>query len=75
MAVGMTVVILSGQLDLSVGSVLALSGVVALGLQGDIGPIPAAIVGIAGRRAGRGRERRPRRQGRHQLLHRHPGDR
>jgi ribose/xylose/arabinose/galactoside ABC-type transport system permease subunit len=47
MAVGMTVVILSGQLDLSVGSVLALSGVVALGLQGDIGPIPAAVVGIA----------------------------
>lgn len=46
MAVGMTVVLLSGQLDLSVGSVLALSGVVALGLQGDIGPIPAAVAGI-----------------------------
>ncbi len=46
MAVGMTVVILAGQLDLSVGSVLALSGVVALGLQGDIGPVPAAIAGI-----------------------------
>ena len=46
MAVGVTIVILSGQLDLSLGSVLALSGVVALGLQGDIGPVPAAIVGI-----------------------------
>ncbi len=46
MAVGMTVVLLAGQLDLSVGSVLALSGVVALGLQGDIGPIPAALAGI-----------------------------
>jgi ribose/xylose/arabinose/galactoside ABC-type transport system permease subunit len=46
MAVGMTVVLLSGQLDLSVGSILALSGVVALGLQGDIGPIPAAVAGI-----------------------------
>jgi ribose transport system permease protein len=46
MAVGVTIVILSGQLDLSLGSVLALSGVVALGLQGDIGPVPAAFVGI-----------------------------
>jgi ribose transport system permease protein len=46
LAVGLTVVIIAGQLDLSVGSTLALSGVVALGLQGDIGAWPAAIVGV-----------------------------
>lgn len=46
-AVGMTLVLLAGQLDLSVGSTLALSGVLAIGLQAAIGPIPAIIVGIS----------------------------
>jgi ribose transport system permease protein len=46
LAVGLTVVIIAGQLDLSIGSILALSGVVALGLQGDIGAAPAAVVGV-----------------------------
>ena len=73
MAVGVTIVILSGQLDLSLGSVLALSGVVALGLQGDIGPLPAAFVGIAGRRPGGRHQRRLRRPLRRQLVHRHAG--
>ena len=47
MAIGVTVVILSGQLDLSVGAVLALAGVVAIGLQDPLGPYPAAVVGVA----------------------------
>jgi ribose transport system permease protein len=46
-AVGMTLVVLAGQLDLSVGSTLALSGVLAIGLQPAIGPIPAIVVGIS----------------------------
>lgn len=46
-AVGMTLVVLAGQLDLSVGSTLALSGVLAIGLQPVIGPIPAIVVGIS----------------------------
>ncbi len=46
MAVGVTVVILSGQLDLSVGATLALSGVVAIGMQDPLGPYLAALVGI-----------------------------
>jgi ribose transport system permease protein len=44
-AVGMTVVIIAGQLDLSVGSVVALAGVIALGGQGEIGTWPA--IGLA----------------------------
>jgi len=43
-AVGMTYVIISGGIDLSVGSVLAVSGIVlALALEGGV-PAPAAIV-------------------------------
>ena len=70
MAIGVTVVILSGQLDLSVGAVLALAGVVAIGLQEPLGPIPGR--GGRGRRrwTGRGHEWVPRRQGRRQLVHR-----
>jgi ribose transport system permease protein len=46
-AVGMTFVILSGGIDLSVGSIVALSGV-ALGaaLQGELGVIPALAVAL-----------------------------
>src|SRR5436189_4772860 len=43
-AVGMTFVIITGGIDLSVGSVLAFSGVVmASGLQGGV-PLPLALV-------------------------------
>jgi ribose transport system permease protein len=44
-AVGLTLVILAGQLDLSVGSVVTLAGVIALGQQGTIGIWPA--IGMA----------------------------
>ena len=43
---GMTVVIATGGIDISVGSVMALSGVVASMLIDNIGVFPAIIVGI-----------------------------
>lgn len=46
MALGETLVIFTGCIDLSVGSTLALSGLVAITLQGSLGPWPAVFVGI-----------------------------
>jgi ribose transport system permease protein len=47
-SLGMTMVIIAGGIDLSVGSVIALSSVmVAVLLQAGLGPIPAALIGIA----------------------------
>lgn len=46
LAIGLTVVLIAGQLDLSGGAVLALSGIAAIGLQPTLGQIPAAIVGL-----------------------------
>jgi ribose transport system permease protein len=46
-ALGMTMVIVAGGIDLSVGSVVALSSVViALGLRAEVSPAAAAAVGI-----------------------------
>ncbi|WP_150461588.1 ABC transporter permease [Nesterenkonia ebinurensis] len=45
-AVGLTVVLLMGKLDLSVGSTLALSGIATIGLQDQLGPFGAAVAGI-----------------------------
>ncbi len=47
LAVGITVVLIAGQLDLSGGAILALSGIAAIGLQEQMGQIPAALVGLA----------------------------
>jgi len=46
LAVGLTVVLLAGQLDLSGGAILAISGITAIGLQETMGQIPAAFVGV-----------------------------
>jgi len=47
-AIGMTLIIISGGIDLSVGSVIALTGVVtALALQGGATPLLAIAAGIA----------------------------
>lgn len=43
LAIGMTLVILNGEIDLSVGAVLALSCALAIGLQNDGWPAAAAI--------------------------------
>jgi ribose/xylose/arabinose/galactoside ABC-type transport system permease subunit len=45
-AVGLTVVLLAGQLDLSSGSVLAVSGILAVLLQDTMNPWLAALVGV-----------------------------
>ena len=47
-AMGMTLIIISGGIDLSVGSVIALTTVVtALGLQSGVPVLPAACLGVA----------------------------
>lgn len=46
LAIGLTVVLIAGQLDLSGGAILALSGIAAVGLQESLGQIPAAFVGL-----------------------------
>lgn len=46
-AIGMTMIIISGGIDLSVGSVIALSGVItALGLNAGYSPVSAVAAGI-----------------------------
>src|SRR5690625_2614407 len=49
MAVGVTIVIITGGIDLSVGSVAALSGVLGVMLMADFGlnPLPGILGGIA----------------------------
>jgi ribose transport system permease protein len=46
-AIGMTIIIISGGIDLSVGSTIALTGVVtALGIQSGMNPLLAVMAGI-----------------------------
>src|SRR5262245_7661751 len=46
-AIGMTVIIISGGIDLSVGSTIALSGVAtALGINAGLNPLIAVAIGI-----------------------------
>ncbi|MGV0876296.1 ABC transporter permease [Martelella sp. FLE1502] len=45
-ALGLTVLLIAGQIDLSAGSVFALSGIVSVMLQPQLGILPAAVVGI-----------------------------
>lgn len=46
LAVGLTVLLIAGQLDLSGGAVLALAGIVTIGLQATLGPLGAAAAGV-----------------------------
>lgn len=46
LAIGMTMVILNGEIDLSVGAVLALASALAIGLQLQIGLWPAVLVAL-----------------------------
>ncbi|WP_349368753.1 ABC transporter permease [Salinarimonas sp.] len=45
-ALGMTVVMINGNIDLSVGAVVALAASLAVGLQADLGIWPAVLVGL-----------------------------
>jgi ribose/xylose/arabinose/galactoside ABC-type transport system permease subunit len=46
-AVGMTVVLIAGRIDLSVGSILAFCGIVVIDLEPVLGPWLATLIGIA----------------------------
>ncbi|KPP88322.1 MAG: ribose transport system permease protein [Rhodobacteraceae bacterium HLUCCA08] len=46
LAIGMTLVMINGEIDLSVGAVLALASALAIGLQDHIGVWPAVMVGF-----------------------------
>jgi ribose/xylose/arabinose/galactoside ABC-type transport system permease subunit len=46
LAVGMTLVMIDGEIDLSVGAILALATALAIGLQEPIGVWPAIFVGV-----------------------------
>jgi ribose transport system permease protein len=46
-ALGMTFVMINGNIDLSVGAVVALSASLAVGLQADLGILPAVVVALA----------------------------
>ncbi len=47
LAIGMTLVMIDGEIDLSVGAILALASALAIGLQDHIGVWPAVLVGFA----------------------------
>ncbi|WP_306044739.1 ABC transporter permease [Nioella sp. MMSF_3534] len=46
LAIGMTMVMIDGEIDLSVGAILALASALAIGLQDHIGIWPAVFVGL-----------------------------
>lgn len=45
-AIGLTVLLIAGQIDLSGGAVFALAGIISVMLQREIGILPAALVGV-----------------------------
>lgn len=47
LAIGMTMVMIDGEIDLSVGATLALAAALAIGLQDQIGVWPAILVALA----------------------------
>ncbi len=47
MALGVTFVVIGGQLDLSVGSLLSLTTVMVVGLHDKVGPLPAMLIMFA----------------------------
>lgn len=47
LALGLTPVLIAGQIDLSIGSILSMAGITTIGLQPIIGNVPAALAGLA----------------------------
>ena len=45
-ALGVTFVVIGGTFDMSVGSTVSLTGLIAIGLQGSLGVIPAILVAL-----------------------------
>jgi ribose transport system permease protein len=46
LAIGITPVLIAGQIDLSIGSIMSMSGISMIALQPVIGNVPAAIAGV-----------------------------
>ena len=46
LAIGMTMVMIDGEIDLSVGAILALASALAIGLQAHMGVWPAIFMGL-----------------------------
>lgn len=46
LAIGLTPVLIAGQIDLSIGSIMSMAGISMIALQPVIGNVPAAIVGL-----------------------------
>ncbi len=47
LALGLTPVLIAGQIDLSVGSTLSMAGITTIGLQPVLGNVPALLCGLA----------------------------
>ncbi|NLE97738.1 MAG: ABC transporter permease, partial [Propionibacterium sp.] len=47
LALGLTPVLIAGQIDLSIGSILSMVSITTIGLQPLIGNVPALLVGLA----------------------------
>lgn len=47
LALGLTPVLIAGQIDLSIGSTLSMAGITTIGLQPVIGNVPAVLAGLA----------------------------
>lgn len=47
LALGLTPVLIAGQIDLSIGSILSMAGITTIGLQPVVGNVPAALAGLA----------------------------
>ena len=74
-ALGMTVIIISGGIDLSVGSIMALAAVSLAALfRDDANPLLATFLVMSGRRSGGNIQRRDRHRTAAGPVHRHPGD-
>ena len=72
-ALGMCFVIMTGGIDLSVGSTAAMASVVAA-LLSPYGLVPGLLGGVAAGAVGRHRQRPDRHPAGHPALHRHAGD-
>lgn len=46
LALGLTPVLIAGQIDLSIGSVLSMASITTIGLQPMLGNVPAAVAGL-----------------------------
>ncbi len=46
LALGLTPILIAGQIDLSIGSIMSLAAYAAIALQPEVGSLPAALIGL-----------------------------